>query len=199
MRRFACAGTAALTAAAAVGLTAIALAAEPGSLKSVAKGDMAGLAVSTNRAPEPATQIWDAKGHLVTLAHLKAPEKLMVVDLWATWCGGCVQEMPTLAKLQSAYRGRILVVPISMDLPKDREKARAFMAQIPQLPFYQNTTDHWPPAITTALVPRIVSFPDALIYDRNGREIARLTGKTADWNGPDAHALFDRLLDASHT
>jgi hypothetical protein len=105
--------------------------------------------------------------------------------------------MPTLAKLQSSYRGKLLIVPVSMDLPKDREKARAFMARFPQLPFYQNTTDHWPPAITTALVPKIDSFPDAIIYDRNGREIGRLAGKTADWDGPDAHALFDYLIKSS--
>jgi thiol-disulfide isomerase/thioredoxin len=159
-----------------------------------ATGEMAALTVSPNRAPEPTTQFLDAKGRRVTLADVKARDKILVVDLWATWCAGCVHEMPTFAKLQSAYRNRIVIAPISMDLPKDREKARAFMAQFPQLPFYQNATEHWPPAITTALDPKIGNFPTALVFDRNGREIARLTGKTADWNGHDAHALFDHLL-----
>jgi thiol-disulfide isomerase/thioredoxin len=189
---------AAACAAFALSIAVPACAAQPDSLKSVAKGEMAGFVVSPNHAPKPTTQIWDAKRHLVTLADLKAQDMLVVIDLWATWCAGCVQEMPTLAKLQSTYRGKLLIVPISMDLPKDREKARAFMARFPQLPFYQNTTDHWPPAITTALFPKIGSFPDALIYDRKGKEIGRLTGKTANWDGPDAHALFDYLIKSSN-
>jgi thiol-disulfide isomerase/thioredoxin len=160
----------------------------------VAKGEMAGLVVSKKHAPEPATQFWDAQGNRVSLADLKVQGKILVVDLWATWCGGCVREMPTFAKLQSAYRGRVVIAPISMDLPKDREKARAFMAQFPQLPFYQNTTERWPSAITTSLDPKVGSFPTALIFDSNGKEIARLTGTTADWDGRDAHALFDHLL-----
>jgi thiol-disulfide isomerase/thioredoxin len=181
-------------AVAAVSSSDIGWAAQLGALKSVAKGDMAALVASPNRAPEPTTKIWDANGRLVTLAELKARDKIVVVDLWATWCSGCVQEMPTFAKLQAAFPDRIMIVPISMDLPKDREKARAFMARFPQLPFYQNTTDHWPPAITTALEPKIKSLPDALIYDRNGKEIARLAGQTANWNGTNALAVFNYLL-----
>jgi thiol-disulfide isomerase/thioredoxin len=174
-------------------LSGVAQGAQPDTLKSIAKGDMAALEASSNRS-EPNTPFWDAQGHRVTLADLKPQEKILVVDLWATWCAGCVQEMPTFAKLQSVYRGRIVVVPISMDLPKNREKARAFMAQFPQLSFYQNTTEHWPPAITTALDPKVGSFPTALIFGPDRKEIARLTGKTTHWNGRDARALFDYLL-----
>jgi thiol-disulfide isomerase/thioredoxin len=164
-------------------------------LKSFTKGEMAPLTASFNRAPEPATPFLDANGRFMTLADLKAKGKILVVDLWATWCGGCVQEMPTLAKLQSAYPGRVVIVPISIDTPTDLEKARTFMTQFPQLSFYQNPAAPWPPTITTALMPPVGSFPTAIIFDGAGKERARMVGKTADWNGHDAHALFDYLLN----
>jgi thiol-disulfide isomerase/thioredoxin len=168
-------------------------------LKSIASGDMAGLTISTAHAPEPATRILDASGKRIALADIKAQGKLLVVDLWATWCGGCVREMPTFAKLQAAYAGRIVVAPVSMDAPKDREKARTFVAQFSPLPFLQSPADPWPPALTTALAPKVRSFPTAIIYDRNGKEVARMMGQTADWNGRDAHRLFDYLLAHSPT
>lgn len=170
-----------------------------GSLKSAVAGDMAGLTISAMRAPEPPTQILDANGKHIALAGIKAQGKFLVVDLWATWCAGCVHEMPTFAKLQAAYPGRIVVAPVSMDAPKDREKARAFIAQFSMLPFFQSPAAPWPPALTTALAPKVGSFPTAIIYDRNGREVARMMGKTADWGGRDARRFFDYLLAHSPT
>jgi thiol-disulfide isomerase/thioredoxin len=175
-------------------LSSIGQAAQPDTLRSVSKGEFTTLTESSGGHQEPATSFLDAKGNPVTLAKLNAKGKILVVDLWATWCGGCVHEMPTLAKLQSAYPGRIIVAPISMDASKDREKARAFIAQFPQLPFYQNPAEHWPPAITTALKPSVGSFPTAIIFDRFGKERARMVGKTADWSSRDARELFDYLL-----
>src|SRR5580698_6443155 len=103
-------------------LSSIGQAAQPDTLRSVSKGEFTTLTESSGGHQEPATSFLDAKGNPVTLAKLNAKGKILVVDLWATWCGGCVHEMPTLAKLQSAYPGRIIVAPISMDASKDREK-----------------------------------------------------------------------------
>ena len=42
--------------------------------------------------------------------------KVVVVNIWATWCAPCVAEMPTLAKLQAAYAGKgVEVVAVSID------------------------------------------------------------------------------------
>jgi hypothetical protein len=97
--------------------------------------------------------------------------------------------MPTLAKLQAAYPGRILVVPVSMDTAKDREKARAFIAQYPPLPFYQDPKA----AMVFTVTPPAEGLPTTLLYGHNGRERARVAGG-ADWSGPDAHAVIEALL-----
>jgi thiol-disulfide isomerase/thioredoxin len=155
--------------------------------KVLAHGEMAKLVAASTPTAAPATPFIDAQGRSVHLADLKAP--LVVLNLWATWCAPCVREMPTLAKLQAAYPGRILVAAVSMDRADDREKARAFIAKYPPLAFYQDTKL----ALPFAVSPPAEGFPTTIIYDRLGRERARLSGG-ADWAGPDARAVFDALL-----
>lgn len=158
-------------------------------LKSLAHGEMARLDLASAGKPEPTTPFLDAAGHRVTLAGVTAPVK--VVNLWATWCAPCVKEMPTLAKLQAAYPGQVLVAPISMDRLGDRERARAFIADHAPLPFYQDPNY----ALAFALDPPADGFPTTILYDRHGHERARLAGG-ADWNSPDARAVVEALLKA---
>ncbi len=185
---------AAFWSAAAVGLAAlvyviVALSTNPPQpeLKTLARGDMANLVVESTGAPPPSLPFIGADGRETNLARLKGP--ILIVNLWATWCAPCVREMPTLAKLQAAYPGRILVVPISMDAPKDSAKARAFIAQYPPLPFFQDPGSK----LVFAISPPAEGLPTTLIYDTNGRERARLAGG-ANWSGPDAHAVVESLL-----
>jgi thiol-disulfide isomerase/thioredoxin len=185
---------AAFWSAAAVGLAAlvyviVALSTNPPrpDLKTLARGDMANLVVESTGAPPPSLPFIGADGRETSLAKLKGP--VVIVNLWATWCAPCVREMPTLAKLQAAYPGRILIVPISMDAPKDSQKARAFIAQYPPLPFFQDPGAK----LVFAITPPAEGLPTTLIYDKSGRERARLSGG-ANWSGPDAHAVVEALL-----
>jgi thiol-disulfide isomerase/thioredoxin len=159
----------------------------PADLKTLARGDMAKLVVATNGQPPPTLPFLDPDGRQTDLARLKAP--VVVVNFWATWCAPCRTEMPTLARLQAAYPGRVRIVPISMDDAKDRGKARAFIAGYPPLPFYQDPGSK----LVFALNPPTEGLPTTVLYDAGGRERARLEGG-ADWSGPDAHAVIQALL-----
>jgi len=156
-------------------------------LKTLAHGEMAKLVVSPKALPPPDTPLLDPDGKTIKLADLKG--QVMVVNLWATWCAPCVKEMPTLAKLQAAYPGRIKVVAVSMDRTEDREKARAFIAEHGPLAFYQDPKY----AMAFALDPPAEGFPTTVLYDAKGAERARLSG-AADWNSPDARAVVEALL-----
>jgi thiol-disulfide isomerase/thioredoxin len=156
-------------------------------LKALAHGEMAALEVPADGAPAPATPFLDDQGRTTRLADLKAP--VVILNLWATWCAPCVREMPTLARLQAAYPGHLRVVPVSMDKLDNREQARAFIAEHPPLAFYQDPKY----ALAFALTPQAEGFPTTVIYDRAGRERARLSGG-ADWNGHDARAVVEALL-----
>jgi thiol-disulfide isomerase/thioredoxin len=156
-------------------------------LAGLAHGEMAKLSTAQAGAPEPSTPFLDAQGRETHLAELKAP--VLVVNLWATWCAPCVKEMPTLARLQAAYPGKIIVAPISMDKADDREKARAFIGEHAPLAFYQDSKL----ALPFAFNPPAEGFPTTILYGRDGREKARFTGP-ADWNGADARAVVNALL-----
>jgi thiol-disulfide isomerase/thioredoxin len=156
-------------------------------LSSLAHGQMAKLSTAQSGAAEPATTFLDPQGREVRLSDLKAP--VLVVNLWATWCGPCIREMPTLARLQKTYANRIAVAPISMDKDALRERARAFIGEHAPLAFYQDPNL----ALPFALNPPVEGFPTTIIYGRDGREKARLSGP-ADWDGPDAKAVIDAVL-----
>jgi len=116
--------------------------------------------------------------------------KVLVLNLWATWCAPCVAEMPTLAKLAAAYAGRpVAVVPVSVDTQKDVEKARAFIGKNAPLAFYSDPEMKLP----FAFKPPVSGMPTTVIYSADGVELGRLSGG-ADWSGADARAVIDRAL-----
>jgi thiol-disulfide isomerase/thioredoxin len=157
------------------------------SLQKLATGPMAKLH-PTPAAPPPSAPFTDAEGRKLTLADLKG--QVLVVNLWATWCAPCVKEMPTLAALQKAYDGKgVKVVAISIDAPKDADKAKAFIAGHAPLAFYQDSTLELP----FAFKPPAQGFPTTILFDKAGVERARVTGD-ADWSSAEAKAVVDQLL-----
>lgn len=157
-----------------------------GDLKSLATGQMEKLVVQTPSA-EPAVVFTDAAGKTLTLASFKG--KVVVLNLWATWCGPCVEEMPTLAKLAQATAGKgVVVAPVSVDRVEDRANALAFIAKRPPLSFYADPSY----GLAFAFRPPIEGLPTTLLIDPEGRVRARLSGG-ADWSGPDARRVIEAL------
>jgi thiol-disulfide isomerase/thioredoxin len=61
------------------------------------------------------------KGGKTSLESLKG--KYVYIDVWATWCGPCLKEVPSLKKVEEEYQGKnIQFVSISIDNIKDRQK-----------------------------------------------------------------------------
>jgi thiol-disulfide isomerase/thioredoxin len=159
-----------------------------GALKGVAKGEMAKLVFPAEPTRPPANSFLDAQGKPVRVADFRG--KVVVLNLWATWCAPCVTEMPTLARLQAAYAGRpVVVIPVSVDSASEVDKARRFIAQHPPLKFYDDPQMKLP----FALKPVAAGMPTTVIYGPDGLERARVSGG-ADWSGPDARRLIDKVL-----
>lgn len=63
----------------------------------------------------------DKDGNLVSLSGFKG--KNVYVDVWATWCGPCRDEIPFLAKLEEDYHdANIVFVSVSLDNDQDKQK-----------------------------------------------------------------------------
>jgi thiol-disulfide isomerase/thioredoxin len=54
--------------------------------------------------------------------------KVVVVNFWATWCGPCKKEFPSLVQLAQKYKGKLELITIACDEAKDIKKAEAFLA-----------------------------------------------------------------------
>ncbi|MBR7618648.1 TlpA family protein disulfide reductase [Phenylobacterium sp. 20VBR1] len=161
------------------------------SLKSLAKGEMAKLSFPAEAGAPPATSFQDADGKPVRLADFQG--KVLVVNMWATWCGPCIIEMPTLAKLAAEYQGQpVAVVAVSIDGDRDADKARQFIAQHAPLAFYRDPKLKLP----YDFKPAATGMPTTVIFGKDGVERARLSGG-ADWSGADAKAVIDKVLAES--
>ena len=160
---------------------------KPSGLKSLASGQMKAMQVLDTPADAPAVAFVDAAGKSHTLAEFKG--KVVVLNLWATWCGPCVAEMPTLAKLATADAGKqVVILPISVDRVEDRANAIAFIAKRPPLGFYNEPSF----ALAYGFKPPVADLPTTVLIDPQGRVRAELAGGT-DWSSPDAQKVIDAL------
>jgi len=136
----------------------------------------------------PAYAFVDADGRKVTAADFKG--KVVIMNLWATWCAPCKNEMPTLAKLQQAYAGQpVKVVAVSIDKPDAVAQAKAFIAGLAPLAFYNDPEAKFP----WELKPAATGMPTTLILGKDGLERGRISGE-ADWSGAGAKAVIDKAL-----
>ena len=137
--------------------------------------------------PMPTRALRDAAGNETTLAAYQG--EVLVLNLWATWCAPCMEEMPSLAQLQYNFEGRIRVVPISVDSEGDREKAISELQRLTggALPFLQDMTRG------VLFDAQAAGMPVTIIYNPRGEEIARLAGG-ADWSSEDATRLIEGVL-----
>lgn len=157
-------------------------------LTSLATGAMAKLQTPDPPRAEPDAAFLGPQGQTLHLADFKG--QVLVVNLWATWCAPCVQEMPTLAKLQTAFAGQpVKVMAISLDSADQKDAAQRFILKHGPLVFYQDPQY----ALPFSLDPRPQGVPVTLIFDKNGRERARLEGG-ADWSSAEAQAVLNRVL-----
>jgi thiol-disulfide isomerase/thioredoxin len=138
-------------------------------------------------APAPDVAFAGPEGGPVKIGDFKG--HVTLVNLWATWCAPCRKEMPTLAALQKAEASTGLkVVAISVDRPAATVQAKAFIAQNAPLAFYQDAGLKLP----FAFKPPVGGFPTTLIYDKAGRERARVASDV-DWTGAKARRVVEKL------
>jgi thiol-disulfide isomerase/thioredoxin len=160
----------------------------PADLREFKKATLEKLDVPATPRGQPDTAFTSLDGKTATLADFKG--RVVVMNLWATWCAPCKAEMPTLAKLQAAYATQpVTVLPISVDRDGDLNLVNEEMAANPPLKTYRDPSYK----MSFSLDPKSGGFPTTVIYDKQGRERARMSGP-ADWSSPEARGLIEKLL-----
>jgi thiol-disulfide isomerase/thioredoxin len=161
-----------------------ALGSKPG-YERFAHGGLAYLHVLAQPPAQPEQALYDPQGEAHHLAEYRG--HIVLVNLWATWCAPCLEELPTLGALQRRYQGRLSVVAVSADGAEDHDKAVSELRRLTggSVAFLQDPTRN---ILFTGEVA-----PTTILYDRQGRERARVSGK-ADWSSPEANAFVDAAL-----
>ncbi len=115
--------------------------------------------------------------------------KTVLLNLWATWCGPCREEMPALNALQKGMGSKDFeVVAVNIDTGSD-EKPKAFLAEygVDTLGYYRDSSM----GVFNSLKKEGLAFglPVTLVMDRQGCLISAMNGPAA-WDSPDAKALI---------
>jgi thiol-disulfide isomerase/thioredoxin len=111
----------------------------------------------------------------------------VLVNLWATWCGPCVREMPTLDHIADRAGDRLKVLTVSQDA-KDVDIGPTFTkGGFKHLERYRDPDNKLGFAFNTGMLPTTV------LYDKDGKEVWRVIG-AMDWNGPRANTLLAEFV-----
>lgn len=125
----------------------------------------------------------DAQGRARSLDEFSG--KLILLNIWATWCTPCRREMPTLERLQTELGGPDFEV---LALSIDRQGASVVAEFYRELGLEALAV--YVDASSDALRSLgIIGVPTTLLIDRKGREVARLVGP-AEWDSPEMIAFF---------
>jgi thiol-disulfide isomerase/thioredoxin len=119
--------------------------------------------------------------------------KTVLVNLWATWCVPCRQEMPALDKLQAEFGGDgFQVVAINVDT-RNPDKPKAWLQEngIKNLAYYADPAGKLLQVLQKS--GHVVGLPTTFVVDPSGCEIALLKGP-AEWASPDARAFVRAAL-----
>jgi thiol-disulfide isomerase/thioredoxin len=155
------------------------------------RGAMAKFRFLENPRSAPAVEFAMPSGQRVPLSSLRG--KLILINVWASWCPPCREEMPSLARLARLLDAdAISVVTLSID--KQPADALRFLRahDASSLPLYVD------PEAKIAETLGAVGVPVSILIDAEGREIGRLRG-SADWSSEEAVLLIRAVLRESRT
>ena len=138
--------------------------------------------------PAPAFQALRLDGTVSGLADYRG--KVILLNVWATWCGPCRTEMPSMQRLHTQFAGsdfRIVAVSV------DQERSAVVRAFADDLGITFDIL-HDPTGEIQRLY-KTTGVPESWVIDRSGTIIKKVVGAT-EWDSPTNTALIRTLLDA---
>lgn len=138
--------------------------------------------------PAPEFSLADLKGNAVRLANLKG--KVVFVNVWATWCEPCRQEMPSMQALYDTLAGADFTMLAVNSDQSGRDVVEKFVEmyelRFPVLP---------DPNLQVAGRYKVTGYPETFVIDRNGMIVAHEIGPR-HWDAPATVAAFKTLMES---
>ncbi len=148
-----------------------------------------GFVLRMHKSPRPLPEVYfeDRQGGKRNLSQFGG--KVVLLNVWATWCTPCREEMPALDRLQQKLGGPDFeVLALSIDSAGAQVVKR----------FYEETgvrslAIYVDPTMRATSTLGAVGIPTTLLIDQQGREVGRRTGP-AEWDGPQAVRVIEDFL-----
>jgi thiol-disulfide isomerase/thioredoxin len=153
-----------------------------------ASGAMAAFVKKAAPAPLPDIKFQDTSGKDVTLSSFKG--KTVLLNLWATWCQPCREEMPALDRLQQQLGSdKFEVVVLSLDR-QGLDASGKFLDEVKAhaVKLYTDVTTK------QGLALKLVGMPTTILINKDGLEVGRLAGP-AKWDSEDAKKLIEAAMN----
>ena len=151
------------------------------------KGELRGLKIHTESLSLPKFSFQDQLSRTVRVNDFKG--SIVVLNLWATWCGPCVKELPSLDLLQSRFsKNKVTILAVS----QDKTGAKLVPAFYKKLGI-RNLAVHLDPQSDAMTAFRVHGLPTTIIIDQSGREISRLVG-AIKWDSEEVESMLRALL-----
>ncbi len=134
----------------------------------------------------PALAFQDADGNALSLEDFRG--QYVLLNLWATWCGPCKREMPSLDRLQASLGGQNFRV---LALSEDRtgvEDVKAFFGEIG----IENLVIYIDETASSSRKFGVSGLPGTILLDPQGNMVGRMIGP-AEWDSPEAVALLSHF------
>jgi thiol-disulfide isomerase/thioredoxin len=160
-------------------------------LRPLAKGEIAAVLVSEAQQALPNLSFQGPDGKPMTLADMRG--RVVLLNLWATWCAPCRKEMPALDKLQAELGGaNFEVVAINID-QRNLDRPKTFLQEVgvAKLAYYADPSAKVFQQLRA--VDRAVGMPTTILIDAAGCELAYLAGP-AEWASEEAQAFIRAAL-----
>jgi thiol-disulfide isomerase/thioredoxin len=142
--------------------------------------------------PEPDLKLKDLHGKDVALSDLKG--KVVFVNFWATWCGPCQDEIPSLIDMQNKYASKgFTVLGIAMD-DEGESVVAPFVAKEKYDVNGQKLLINYPIVIGTDEAADkfggIMGYPTSFLISRSGKQIMK-------FQGPPDPAIVEKAVESS--
>src|SRR3981189_1155492 len=160
-------------------------------LAPLAHGEVAAVPMAPTPLRLPTLAFEDADGNPKKLSDWRG--RIVLVNLWATWCVPCRKEMPALESLQTRLGGPDFeVVAVNIDT-RDPEKPRNFLkeANLTRLSYFSDQKAKGFQDLKS--IGRALGMPTSVLVDGQGCEIATIAGP-AEWASDDAVKLIKAAM-----
>ena len=127
--------------------------------------------------PSPTFSFENHKGGNTSLADLKG--KYIYIDVWATWCGPCLREIPFLKDVEKDFSGKkFQVVSISIDEPKDYDKWKSMVTENNLGGIQLMADNNWNSSFVKDYA--ILGIPRFILLDPDGKIVAADAPRPSD-------------------